>query len=101
MVAREIKLAKEAGFNLLRPWRLPPAPLTLDLADELGILIIGSPPIECMQKWPAETPQLARRWIAEMENLVRRDRNHPAIIMWETGNEVAKRRLYLMRHKVS
>lgn len=101
IVRREIQLAKEAGFNLLRPWRMPPAPLTLDLADEMGMLIIGAPPIECMNQWPALTPPLERRWTREMEQMILRDRNHPAIICWETGNEVVRRSLYLLRHKVS
>jgi arylsulfatase A-like enzyme len=101
VVRREIRLAKEAGFNLLRPWRMPPVPSTLDLADELGVLIVGSPPIECMNQWPALTPALERRWTREMEDLVRRDRNHASVVMWETGNEVVRRSLYLLRHKVS
>jgi hypothetical protein len=80
---------------------MPPTPLTLDLADEMGMLIIGAPPIECMNQWPALTPQLERRWAREMEQMILRDRNHPAIICWETGNEVVRRSLYLLRHKVS
>ena len=34
---KEIRLAKEAGFNMIRPWRHPPAPMWLDLADEMGM----------------------------------------------------------------
>ena len=42
MARREIRLAKEAGFNLIRPWRRPPVPMWLDLADEMGVLV-GKP----------------------------------------------------------
>jgi hypothetical protein len=101
IVRKEIQMAKAAGFNLLRPWRMPPVPMTLDLADELGVLLTGAPPIECMNQWPALTPQLERRWTREMEQMIRRDRNHPSVILWETGNEVIRRPLYLLRHKVS
>ena len=101
IVRQEIQMAKAAGFNLLRPWRMPPVPMTLDLADELGVLLTGAPPIECMNQWPALTPQLERRWTREMEQMVRRDRNHPSVILWETANEVIRRPLYLLRHKVS
>ncbi len=101
IVRKEIRLAKEAGFNLLRPWRMPPVPMTLDLADEMGILLMGSPPIENMGYWPAETPQLEQRWTREMEQLVYRDRNHPALICWETANEIIRKSELLPRHKVS
>ena len=42
MAIREIQLAKEAGFNMIRPWRKPPPPMWLDLADEMGVLTVGS-----------------------------------------------------------
>ena len=101
IVRKEIEMAKAAGFNLLRPWRMPPVPMILDLADELGILLTGAPAVECMNRWPVLTPQLERRWTGEMAAMVRRDRNHPSVILWETGNEVVRRELYLLRHKVS
>ncbi|NQV31193.1 MAG: hypothetical protein HQ515_00785, partial [Phycisphaeraceae bacterium] len=43
MARREIQLAKDAGFNMIRPWRRPPVPRWLDLADEMGVLVVGSP----------------------------------------------------------
>ena len=46
MARKEIRLAKEAGFNMIRPWRRPPPPKWLDLADEMGVLVIGSPALE-------------------------------------------------------
>jgi beta-galactosidase len=101
IVRKEIRLAKEAGFNLLRPWRMPSVPLTLDLADEMGILLVASPPIECMRQWPAETPQLEQRWTSEVQQLVLRDRNHPSIICWEVANEIIRRSMLRLRHKVS
>ena len=70
IVRKEIEMAKAAGFNLLRPWRMPPVPMILDLADELGILFTGAPAIECMNRWPVLTPQLERRWTGEMAAMV-------------------------------
>jgi hypothetical protein len=101
IVRQEIRMAKEAGLNLLRPWRMPPVPMIPELADEMGILLIGSPPIENMGYWPAETPQLERRWTREMEQLVLRDRNHASIICWETANEIIRKSELLPRHPVS
>ena len=41
MVRKEIRLAKEAGFNMIRPWRHPMPPMWLDLADEMGVMVSG------------------------------------------------------------
>ncbi|MCP4274767.1 MAG: hypothetical protein GY779_00225, partial [Gammaproteobacteria bacterium] len=60
LARKEIRLAKKAGFNMLRPWRRPPAPEWLDLADEMGVMVIGSPALECMDL-PVSTPDLPNR----------------------------------------
>jgi len=96
-VRKEILLAKEAGFNTLRPWRKPPPPPILDLADELGMCIIDCPPIE----WPEPTPQLERRVANEVRELVLRDRNHPSVIYWEIFNEITTRALARLTHRMA
>lgn len=48
MARKEIRLAKAAGFNMIRPWRHPTTSMWLDLADEMGIMVVGSPALECM-----------------------------------------------------
>jgi len=100
-VRKEILLAKQAGFNTLRPWRKPPAPPILDLADELGICVIDCPPIECMRQGPKEAPQIENRIIDEVSQMVRRDRNHPSVIYWEIFNEIIRRSLARLMHKTS
>jgi hypothetical protein len=87
MAAREIQLAKEAGFNMIRPWRRPPAPVWLDLADEMGVLVVGSPVLECMQL-PLSTPYLPARVEREIRETVLRDRNRACIVQWELFNEL-------------
>lgn len=101
IVRREIRLAKEAGFNLLRPWRLAPAPMILDLADEMGMMLTGSPAIACMGAWPSETPRLEHAWTRAMTEMVRRDRNHPSVVLWETSNEIMRKAMLIRRHRVS
>ena len=49
MARKEIRLAKEAGFNMIRPWRHPTTSMWLDLADEMGVMGVGSPALECMR----------------------------------------------------
>ncbi len=87
MAAREIQLAKDAGFNMMRPWRRPPAPMWLDLADEMGILVVGSPALECM-RLPLSTPYLPARVEHEICQTVLRDRNRACVVQWELFNEV-------------
>lgn len=101
IVRKEIRMAKEAGFNLLRPWRMPPAPMILDLADEMGMLLTGAPAIECMGYWPEETPRMEEHWTRAFTEMIRRDRNHPSIILWETANEILRKSMMVRRHRVT
>ena len=87
MARREIQLAKAAGFNMIRPWRHPPVPMWLDLADELGVLVVGSPALECMQL-PFATPYLPKRVENEVSQAILRDRNRACIVQWELFNEL-------------
>jgi hypothetical protein len=89
LARKEITLAKEAGFNMIRPWRRPPPPKWLDLADEMGVLVIGSPALECMDL-PINTPDLPNRVISELKQTILRDRNRASVVMWELYNEVRR-----------
>ena len=87
MARREIQLAKDAGFNMIRPWRRPPVPMWLDLADEMGVLVVGSPALECM-RLPLSTPYLPSRVENEIRQAVLRDRNRACVVQWELFNEL-------------
>ncbi len=93
---------KELGCNALRMSHNPQAPAIYDLADELGLLVMD----EAFDEW--EFPK--RKWLVgwnkgepgyegsydffeewssrDLADMVKRDRNHPSIIMWSIGNEV-------------
>lgn len=89
MAVREIRLAKAAGFNMIRPWRKPPPPMWLDLADEMGVLTVGSLAIECMD-FPRESPRL-QGWVEnEVRESILRDRNRACIVQWELFNELKR-----------
>ena len=92
-VRREIKLAQDAGLNLLRPWRRPVPPMILEEADAAGLLVIASPAVECMSCWPSITPEMPARIENEIRQLVLRDRNHASIIWWEMFNEVTRKEI--------
>ena len=87
MAMREIQLAKDAGFNMIRPWRRPAARMWLDLADEMGVLVVGSPALECM-RLPLSTPYLPSRVEHEIRKTVLRDRNRACVVQWELFNEL-------------
>ena len=78
LLEREFELVKGAHINMIRPWRKPQPPLVYDRADELGVLMVGALPVECMDHWPRLTPHTAERLLAEVSEMVRRDRHHHA-----------------------
>ncbi len=83
---REIRLAKEAGFNCLRMHIKPAPPVTLEFCDKLGMLVQQEPPIG----WMKNSEQMRERCLREVREMVLRDRNRPSVVMWnmlnETGN---------------
>ncbi|MCP4784665.1 MAG: hypothetical protein GY903_23760 [Fuerstiella sp.] len=100
MAVREIRLAKEAGFNMIRPWRKPPPPMWLDLADEMGVLTVGSLAIECMD-FPVESARLPG-WVEnEVRQSILRDRNRACVVQWELFNELKRPVLNQMLHPMS
>ena len=101
MALREIQLAKECGFNMIRPWRKPPPPMWLDLCDEVGVMVIGGFPIECMKRWPTVTPHLRDRIENEVRSAVLRDRNRACIVQWEIFNEIGRKDLERLKHPAS
>jgi hypothetical protein len=101
MARREIQLAKECGFNMIRPWRKPPPPMWLDLCDEMGVLVIGGLPIECMRRWPTVTPHLRDQIENEVRSAILRDRNRACIVQWEIFNEIMREDLERLKHSSS
>lgn len=87
---RQIEILKEMGVNSIRTSHNPPAPEVLDLCDKMGILVID----ELFDMWhSAKKGQDYHNYFDEwherdLVNLCHRDRNHPSIIAWSTGNEV-------------
>ncbi len=89
-IRRQLTLLKSMGVNALRTAHNPPAKIFMDLADEMGFLILS----EILDIWlqPKNTYDYARffdQWIEkDMASWIRRDRNHPSVILWSVGNEI-------------
>ncbi len=83
MMRREISLAKEAGFNLIRTHIRPSPPGYLDLCDEMGMLVYA----EACMAWIKDNPRLLEHGRREIEAMIRRDKNHPSVVFWGVYNE--------------
>lgn len=83
LARRELALAREAGFNMVRMHIKPPSRLSLEIADELGLLIYEEPSIG----WIADSPWMRERCEREVRDMILRDRNHPSVVMWGILNE--------------
>lgn len=90
---RKVELLKAAGFNAVRTSHNPFSPAFYEACNRLGLLVIN----ESFDGWRVpKTPfdyalHFDTWWQKDIEAMVLRDRNHPSIILWSTGNEVLER----------
>ncbi len=89
---RQLEMLKEMGCNAIRTSHNPPAPELLDLTDRMGFLVID----EIFDVWerrktPHDFHLVFPDWYEQdTRAFVRRDRNHPSVILWSYGNEVGE-----------
>jgi hypothetical protein len=92
LVRRDVLNMKVAGFNIVRITCGAAVPARqLDVCDEMGLLVCEE---HFGAKAPAESPQLEKRWDNSVTEVIRRDRNHPSIVIWSLLNEVGNGRLF-------
>jgi beta-galactosidase len=102
VLERRLRTLKEIGANAIRTSHNPPDPALLDMCDRLGFLVMD----EAFDEWkPMKNKWVVARnegapshfgygevfdqWaVTDVSDLVRRDRNHPSIILWSIGNEI-------------
>ena len=99
---RRLRELKALGVNAIRTSHNPPAPEFLDLCDRLGFLVMDEAFDEftpAKNKWVVGWNQgspgrfgysefFADWSVRDISDMVRRDRNHPSIVMWSIGNEI-------------
>lgn len=109
---RRLMLMKEIGANSIRTSHNPPAPEFLDLCDQMGFLVMD----EAFDEWEIGKKKWMKGWNVgqnegaaglgtyysqdgyseffeewskkDLQDMIRRDRNHPSIILWSIGNEI-------------
>jgi beta-galactosidase len=100
---RQIELLKEMGCNAIRTSHNPPAPELLDLCDRMGMVVMD----EAFDTWSRtknrnDYGRLYADWHEkDLRALVRRDRNHPCVFVWSTGNEIGEQDLKKDGDKIS
>ncbi|MCS0613611.1 DUF4982 domain-containing protein [Massilia kyonggiensis] len=91
---RQLETMREMGVNAIRFSHNPPAPEMLELCDRMGMLAVD----EIFDAWEAKKTNLDSHLLfpdwheADLRAMIRRDRNHPSVLMWSVGNEVLEQR---------
>ncbi|MCX7015170.1 MAG: DUF4982 domain-containing protein [Candidatus Sumerlaeota bacterium] len=87
---RQLEMLREMGCNAIRTSHNPPAPELLDLCDAMGFVVLD----EAFDEWTVPKVDngyhvLFNEWAEkDLTAMIRRDRNHPCVIMYSIGNEV-------------
>ncbi len=89
---RQLEILREMGCNAIRMAHNPPATELLELTDRMGFLVVD----ELFDSWvrrktPFDFHLIFADWHEQdLRAWIRRDRNHPSVIMWSVGNEVGE-----------
>lgn len=89
---RKVEKILAAGYNAVRTAHNPPSTSFLNAADRLGLLVIN----EAFDTWNNAksdhvndySSKFKQDWQTDLTNFIKRDRNHPSVIMWSLGNEI-------------
>jgi beta-galactosidase len=87
---RQMQIMKEMGVNAIRTSHNPPSPELLQICDSIGLLV----QVEAFDEWKNGKNKNGYgdyfdEWAEkDITNMIRRDRNHPSVIMWSIGNEI-------------
>jgi beta-galactosidase len=97
---RQVELLKEMGANAIRTSHNPPAPELLDICDRLGMLVMD----EGFDMWVGAKKKNDNHLVfadwgeKDWRSQIRRDRNHPSVILWSIGNEIGEQRKPELHH---
>ncbi|MFC1805350.1 sugar-binding domain-containing protein [Planctomycetota bacterium] len=90
VIRRRFRILKAMGCNAIRAAHNPASPTFLALCDEMGFLVVE----DAFDEWKdGKTPfgyglYWDEWWERDLTDMIRRDRNHPCIVMWSVGNEI-------------
>ena len=87
---RQLEILRGMGCNAIRTSHNPPSPELLELCDRMGFVVMDEA-FDCWKqhKKPNDYSRIFADWHeADVRAYVRRDRNHPCVIIWSIGNEI-------------
>jgi len=89
MIIKDMQLMKQLNVNAIRTSHYPNDPLFYDLADQFGFYICDEVNAECHEgeNYLANQPGWQVAFMDRTERFFHRDKNHPSVILWSTGNE--------------
>ena len=100
VLERRLKILKEMGCNAIRTAHNPPSAKLLDLCDRMGFMVMDEAFDEWLESWPFGNKKKEGKveygyhlyfeeWAQkDLTEMIKRDRNHPSIILWSVGNEI-------------
>lgn len=95
-ILADMLLMKEHNINAIRTSHYPSSPYFYHLADKLGFYIMDEADLECHgfelstnYAWITDNKEWEVAYLDRIERTIKRDKNHPSIIMWSLGNESA------------
>ena len=87
-IERRLRMLKDFGFNHIRTSHNPYSTSLLDMCDSLGILVVDELYDKWLRQYAGGRVAWTEQWQNDLPEWIRRDRNHPSVIMWSLGNEL-------------
>ena len=85
---KRLKLLKDFGFNHVRTSHNPYSEDFLNICDSLGILVVDELYDKWLKQYAGGRKEWTAQWQEDLPEWIKRDRNHPSVIMWSLGNEL-------------
>lgn len=87
-IEKRLRLLKEFGFNHIRTSHNPYSESMLDLCDSLGFVVVDELYDKWLTKFAGGRRPWTELWQENVPEFIKRDRNHPSVVMWSLGNEL-------------
>ena len=87
-IEKRIQMLKEYGFNHIRTSHNPYSEEFMDLCDRYGILVVDELYDKWLKQYAGGRKDWMEQWPHDIPEWVKRDRNHPSVVMWSLGNEL-------------
>ena len=87
-IEKRLKLMKEFGMNHIRTSHNPYSEDFLKLCDKYGILVVDELYDKWLTQYAGGRVEWESLWQKDIPEWVKRDRNHPSVVMWSLGNEL-------------